>query len=58
MDETIIHLLSTWSSFGQRRRRHLGAYYMEDEDELSGMDIDCLSRFIGSSEWFLELGRM
>ena len=32
-DETILHLLCTYPAIGQRRKRHLGAYYMKDSDE-------------------------
>ena len=32
-DETILHLLCTWHVLGQRR--HLGAYIMQQLDELS-----------------------
>ena len=48
----------TWTckcpALGRRRKRHLGAYYMEDLDEQSCMDIDSLSRFKESSECFLD----
>ena len=37
-----MHMLSTWSEAPRR----LGAYYMENLDELSCMDIGRLSRYI------------
>ena len=52
--DTILHLLCICLPFGRRVKRHLGAYYIQDLDKLSCMDIGSLSRFIGSSEVFLE----
>ena len=43
-DETIICLLCTWPALGWRKKRHLRAYYMQDLDELSCMDVGRLSR--------------
>ena len=37
-------------ALGRRRKRYLGAYYMEDLDELSCIDICSLSRLIGNSK--------
>ena len=57
-NETILHILCTCPALGRRTKRHPDDYYMEDLDELSCMDISRLSRFIGSTERFLEWGRM
>ena len=53
-DKTLLHLLCTCPVLDRRRKRHLGAYYMEDFDELSCIDIGSLSCLIGTSEWFVE----
>ena len=51
-DDTFLYLLCTCPTLAWRRKRHLGAYYMEDPNELSCTDID--NHFIGSSKWFLK----
>ena len=53
-DLTPLLLLYTCLAFGRRRKRHLDVSYMEDVDELSGMDIGSLNRLVARSECFLE----
>ena len=38
----------------QKRRKYLGTYYIDDLEELSMIAIGSLSRFVRSSEWFLD----
>ena len=36
----------------QRRMKYVSTNYVDDLEELSGIDIGSLNCFIGSSEWF------
>ena len=49
---TVPHLLGTCPELCQRKIKYMGTYYVDDLEELSGIDIGSLNRFIGSSEWF------
>ena len=55
-DEAALHLLCLSPALGWKRNGHLGAYYMEDLNELSCINNGSLSHFIGSSVWLLKLG--
>ena len=44
--DTILYLLCTCPVLGRRMKGHLGAYYLEDLNELSCMAIGSLSPFI------------
>ena len=38
--------------FCQRLKKYLGAYYMDDLEKLTKIDIGSLDRFIRNSKWF------
>ena len=40
----------------QRRKKHLGAYYIHDLLDLSNIEVCSLSRFIGNSKWSQHYG--
>ena len=51
-EDTVPQLLGTCSTLCQKRKKYLGANYMDDLEKLSRIDIGNLNRFIRSSEWF------
>ena len=55
-EKTATHLLGACSALCQRRMKYMGTYYMDDQEELSRIDIASLNRFIRSSEWFRDYG--
>ena len=51
-EEIVTHLLGTYRAIRQRRKRRLGAYYIDDQSDLLKIDFGSLSRFIVSFRWF------
>ena len=57
-DESVLQLLGICPALCQRRNKHLGAYHMDDFNELSTIDIGSLNRFIRSFVQFQDQGIM
>ena len=50
--KTVPLLLGICPALCLRRKKYMGAYYMDVLEELSRIDINSLNRFLRSPEWF------
>ena len=49
-EETVTYLLGTCPALCQRRMKYVGTYFVDDLEELSGIDIGSLNLLVQSSE--------
>ena len=47
-EEMVLHLLRICPALCQRKKRHVGAYYIDDMSDLSNIDVGNLNRSSGS----------